>query len=942
MSYIEFQINLSSFLEAQRNVLLSFKPVLCSPNPIPIGPIQIILDRIEFGNNSIQRDAEQLYTIFYDVDFEGNLVAASQSADGYPLLLVQEVTVFVSSLNDILSRPNQPPNISIPIHVTLFFSIDFYTLGDDCYLSVHFRKLTLGQLPILPQNFDPRNIPSPITISQIIQIVSQRLSSAFPSQAIPIGLGRIKVEGVKFLNAGVSMNAQLNSMSFRVQIGGQYPEYSGLVVNWTNYLHGLYEDRLQGRDWSISIDTAYINSFIQTKIVQLLAQVKNGSLQSYPGCNYSNSGGKANFKIDILFIYDLPDPLGKVESDPNINLEVSVNPNNWINIDIDYTDVLDFSDFYLQFLKKILDLFGFPVESFLYSIIGTYAIEKLADTPLTNCKQVSETHIQCSNYIKIPLVPGTVQTTLTNIIALDNAIALSGTVNVHHLTPAILQTNLVEFEKIAPSIRCGSAGLEIVAFFSNDPSGFAILYARGFIKNGGTAPLYLCNLNVINDPFNAFPNKNIKIDSGTAPIDISLHMPIPPANYNGYPCDILIQTTAGTRLMRYAAPPKVTKADLDLMEAKLIEALGNCEQLVNSWFHDYGKYDLHWGPRPPEGIAVEHFWQFNINGLKPGESASIVNAEGLELVRGIGDSNTNLQLSILISPQNDRGLSILHLGRSNQQVNELRFEENESIQNRSKESISVEQTMLINRGNIPLPNRCLKIKPLNYRGKFCILTILEEEIIIYNVDNLVKPFPIMYRNINGINNLFNWQEMLLYSGKNGFGWINNQGQLNSIPKGCESIPILDAAIEYQKLYAVTNDGLEVYSGSLCKIDMEKIKGCKSILKLDDNILIGGEFGLRMYKGSNIHELIAEYNITGKSISNILRPLGLKYNEFLVLLKDRTAKSFQIIDDKFEETVNFSKTPWFADSIRIGRYLLKIGTGRRSIDILQFGKTHMDK
>jgi hypothetical protein len=63
LSIFEFQVSAGSFLAMQRNVLRSRR--ICLPGPIPVGPAQIVLDRLEFGANALRHNVADDFAVFH-------------------------------------------------------------------------------------------------------------------------------------------------------------------------------------------------------------------------------------------------------------------------------------------------------------------------------------------------------------------------------------------------------------------------------------------------------------------------------------------------------------------------------------------------------------------------------------------------------------------------------------------------------------------------------------------------------------------------------------------------------------------------------------------------------------------------------------------------------------------------------------------------------------
>src|SRR5438067_4343589 len=219
---IEFQMQAKAFLAAQKAALQSAK--LCPPEPIQLGPVKVVIDRIEFGANALRLQEAASYVVFYlqagqtDPD-----EATGINVDGLQTQLTQDVVVWVTSMGEIMAHPNAAPAIIVPVPATIVMDLSLYAVGQEVYFGSRFRRVDLGPLPGLPPGFDPTNIPLPITKDQILQIVNERASKLIPGVAIPIGLLDLlpgKISKYLIVNAGLSVDAQQQRIALRVKGGG--------------------------------------------------------------------------------------------------------------------------------------------------------------------------------------------------------------------------------------------------------------------------------------------------------------------------------------------------------------------------------------------------------------------------------------------------------------------------------------------------------------------------------------------------------------------------------------------------------------------------------------------------------------------------------------------------------------------------------------------------
>ena len=250
----------------------------------------------------------------------------------------------------------------------------------------------------------------------------------------------------------------------------------------------------------------------------------------------------------------------------------------------------------------------------------------------------------------------------TGLLALDTGFAITGSFRASPFTLGTLDVNVTPFQFVAPSFSCSGAGPAEVAAFADDPSAYDILYAEIDISYSGTMPVYLCSAIAVNDPLGVFPASAITPDSATNGLNITVHPHVPPANCytKPYPCDLLVRTTAGARLLSIPAPPLVTRADADRLTAIMVEKLGNCEKLIDPWFFRDLPYHPEWVVDPLSGEGILHLWKIAVSGLGAGDAVTLQDSGGRVLVTAVACANGTVEASALLAPAGDNELSIIH------------------------------------------------------------------------------------------------------------------------------------------------------------------------------------------------------------------------------------------------------------------------------------------
>jgi hypothetical protein len=920
MSYIEFQVSTAAFLSAQRTALRSQQ--ICTI-PQTVAGIQIVIDKIEFGNNAIRHDVFTTYSVFFSSLTSDK---PGEEVDGKQTQIAQDVTVHVTTMSDIMSRPNQAPATIIKVPGTMIFDLDFYSLDDDCYTRTQFNKFEPGPLPPIPAAL-------PFTLAELMAAVNTALHTQIPSKTVPAGLSKLTTLFAKFENAGMSVDGQLQRICLRAQIGGSHP---GVKGQWANFFQGNFVDRLGNTDWIMYMDAGLITEFAKAKINQAIAEADVDHLSTFPGCHYSNNGGKAVFTLDVLAIYDLPDPLPNPSADPKLPLEIGVSANNTLQLRADYSDIVrlihsvDLVEFFLPALSN-------GIEGFMQSVINSALADLNKKDNAPYCKKISNTMVECTKYVQMPAAASGTTSVMTSLLAQDDGIALAGTMRSGSLTPAVITTRVREFKWQPPRISCSTASLALVAAFMDSANGFLILNAAGIVDNSGTTPLFMCGWNIVqgSDPLGAFPPSLISVDAGPAGISFTATIPIPKDAYyaNPYPLLILVRTTAGTRLLKIAPPPKVTKADLDKLAAALLVKVGNCEQLVSPWFNTHRGLNPAWLVDPPDESRYEHLWQVEITGLHQGESASLVDRKGKELVRVTARLNEPVTMSAMLPPAGAKELTVTRgAGRQRVALKESQVKKARGIQ--------VGQQLMEQLGSISLGEPCRSLYTTNILAGHCVIAVLQNSIRAYDFTNPFRPSLIRSWQISNVKGVIDWQGALLHYGEDGFGWIDSEGNQRPHQAGCCANPILDAAVTGQLLYAITKEGLEIYSKSLCRIASVNVKGVHSLVQTGGKLVIAGMRCIYVYdiREPRVPKMVSSHEGIDIRIRSLIRPLGAAAGTVLAILEDGSGRFFQFHDKTMEETAHFSRVPWFTGSVRFNGLLVQPGQNRNSIDISKFGRT----
>ncbi len=934
LAIFEFQVSSAKFLAMEKTALQT--AVLCSPPTIAVGPVQIVIDRIEFGDNSLRHNLPADYSIYFDELGQ----PARLDVPGFRTQLAQEVTVYVTALADLVLNANGPPSIIVPFQGTVVTDLQFYSGNppdQNCYFAVSFTGVEAGPLPFLPPNFDPSRIPLPIKPDDIQLAVNTYLVPLFPPRTIPVDLlSELPFRPSKLLivNAGVSIDQQMQRIAFRVEVG---PADVNPDVPWQNFYGGYLDDRLQGSDFSLFLQGAYISSLIETLAYEAVSGALPDQLDLYITTTYSNVGGKAVFMNDVLGIYHLPEPFGSLESDPHIPIMVSMDAPMLMAVDAGVRDIKDLVDGFIPQWAKIFLRFAGPVGAFLQAMINS----ALSSLPSLNkylppqCKRTAPDNIHCTFQVVLPEISDSVGEVITRVLALDDGPAVGGQMLVTPYAGAPVEITANTFQFRPPVFSCAGAGPEIVAAFGNSPSSFNILYAEVIVRYEGTLPLYLCGVTPLNDPLGVFPANQIGWNSSQASLTITVHPPVPPPAYyaSPYPCDLLVKTTGGARVMRIPPPPVLTQADADRLTAEMVVKLGNCEKLVDNWFNFHHGLNPKWGVDPMRGEGVMHLWQVDVRGLEPGATVTLVDSDRRELVRAASHAGEAVRVSALVAPSDGNELSILHAAGRTPAVCGI-------AATTVRRGLAITQQVIERLGLVPLSAPCRAVCAVRLSRKPCVLAVLQDGVVAFDLSQPNRPSAVARWSRPGIRGAVKWRGGLLFFGEAGLETVGEDGGLVAASHDCEAEGTHHAAAAAGFIYAASPAGIGVYTTRLCRVGEIVLEDCRSLISVAGKLVAAGRQGISIYDLSQPRHPRLERTHEGQRTRRLTRTWEAEAGSFLALLEDGASRLLRLEPHGILDAAVFERAPWFAGAARAENALVSIGPGGAGLIVSRFGPSNV--
>ncbi len=543
------------------------------------------------------------------------------------------------------------------------------------------------------------------------------------------------------------------------------------------------------------------------------------------------------------------------------------------------------------FADFIVPMGALIVEPFLFGVSGIAAVlvaKNVAAPPpfsVNNCQQVSDTHLVCTQSISVQNSPlGSVS--MNTLEPQQDGVAILGNLlPIPVGNPQLLTSVERDFVWQAPRISCGEISGNEVTAFRRDPQNYVSLIANASITAQGLAPIFLISASVINDPLKVFA-PYLTVQGTQAPIELTVNLNYPGAQYfaNRYPCQILVLTTGGARLISIPAPQPLTELTIDALAAQIAGQVLFCQKMVDQWWNVFHRYNPVWSVDPGIGEnAVEHGYEVEISGLRPGETATLVGERGQVLQTGVAQAGVTLRLNAIVSPAgageigivrgtvgqgdgtqmaaaNAQGTVIEAIGAQGPTVRAEDtavgaqpspvHEETTTLAAPAVRGIAVKEQLIVHAGSITLSERCRRLAAGYLQGTPCALVVTPSRVIAFDLSNPSVPVPRFAWKAAGLQGVVPAQpQRLLGYGQDGFVWLDSSGVHTPDWGGAyaEQPEVFQVVAAHGLLYALTSRGLEVLSLKLNRRSIAPLEHARSLVLIGNKLVAGGRKGLTTFQ-----------------------------------------------------------------------------------------------
>jgi hypothetical protein len=961
---IELQITTQAFLAAQLLTLQTTKLQFPAAPVLSAGGLDFAIDHVEFGQSTLLNSTRVPKQVFYTESFYGLI---SQDVNATRPQISQPVTVVVVSLQDVEANPNGSPQHPIRLNATMLLGLDYNATSVDSEgvpqgaLSIMVDSVVLAPPPALPVGVDLTAVQSLLT----------GFLTSIGGQSLPLNLAGSALKGrVNIINTGMAVSADMQRLAFRQELG---EGMEGDPAIWQTFYSGAFDDRLldsSGADAAMGVfeSAPLLEDVLSSTISEGLSESEQkhagDSVQFHlvTGVSTTYAVNSGVPTLTTQFSGNLDTSLCSAFTQVTVVSALSVNHPNVITSDTNFSWNTDTTacTVVAGALGSVLGLavnIVFPGASLVFdpiffAVAGMAAVmvAKNVVTPSlptsSGCTSVSDTHMVCNNGLSVSNSP-LGKLSLNSLEAQDDGISiLSDFGPIPVGAPVIAISQDANFAWQPPSISCGRISGNEATDFLRDPQAYVSLGATASVTAQTLAPISLISATVINDPLNVF-GPNLAVVGSQAPIQISLSLGYPGDKYfaNPYPCEILVQTTGGVRLIEIPPPPALNQEIIEGLAAVIAGEMLFCQKLVDQWWNTFHRYNPQWSVDPWIGdSAVEHGYEVEISGLQPGEKATLVGAGNQVLQTGIASTGTSLRLSAVVTPAGTNEIGILRgeAGATGaQQVQAVGAENVELAVIPSKRGIAVKEQLIVQVAVIRLIEPVESVAAAYIQGSPHAIVVTGNGVLAFDLANPEVPVNRALWTVLGVRGVLAQGQSLLAYGDDGMAWLDGSGvNAQDCDCGCAEQPVFYSMVAARgHLYAATSRGLEVFSPRLRRRTVIPLDGACCVAQTGNTLVVGGKSGLTMFHLNDPSQPERGKHHSAANVANLVVPPGSSSRELLVVF-DRGAS--QLLDFSAHGQPRLAGTlpvvPWYVGSARIQNFLLRRGPDKYSVSVTYLGKS----
>ena len=939
--FVEFQVATQAFLDG---ILLSLQSQKIDfSQTINFNAQEFAIDHLEFGSNRLESPGTQQLPVYYDDSSYENPNGIGNTLETQNLLqLVQPINIVLVNLADVESHPNGNPSVFFTIGVDVFYNIQY----SETYYNQNNQDANLVDL--LTLTYESNSITSfPLdNLGTTAEQLKNWIGGFFSGNSIGriqqvIGLANNAFGGNLSkapINTGMSFNLQMGILSFRQELGG------GVPADWVSYYSGNITSRITGAIYAVYLDSDCIEYQTQEQIYTSFEKHPNPQFTLVSGVSsvFSGTGGIAT--VNSTFGGNVNTPLCTIWTDVYVNSTLSVDIPNDLKSDtlLSWNTHAGLCAIEASFLGAAIGLGTDIVMPWLTDLINpvtgavgafsTILILKGTESPdlppVEDCKQVSDNELICHKTFKATSTPfGSLN--FESIEVFTDGLGLQGQLTSIPVGTAAAVFNIQSaLFWDSPSFSCADIGPSLIKEVEANPQNYAQVQAIITIESASIAPVYTFYAQVIGDNLNIFP-KFFSIPAPQTPATITIDLPYPGDAYfaSPYPLQLLIATSGGIRLISLGDIPPLSQQDVDAMIVGIGAQLNRCKERVNN--NIFGKFRAKWSIDPYPGEKLYHYYQIEVNGLEKGSRIRIADSQG-----------TNLQVVQSVQP-GTLTTSVMTRAITSDFLEIIPEKAEQAAMNTEElnQSLVVTQQELVTMSEIGISSGTKQVLACVNNNSPMVLAVNDNEIFGYDISNPYIPVLAMRIPCDGTNGLLPFRGKLAAFGDNGLYIVGEKNNKNAC---CESGKVFSAQFAGGNLYALTNEGLGMYSNDLKRIALldneENQKG--QVIVSRNGLLVVSNGKLKEYKitpGKKPLLLATHTNLP--EIKRIITPPVSQGLELLLIFDKESAWSYRFIEGKSPvKLAEYTVLPWWTSANFMNGYLILWENDKNKVALNYFGRS----
>jgi hypothetical protein len=178
---------------------------------------------------------------------------------------------------------------------------------------------------------------------------------------------------------------------------------------------------------------------------------------------------------------------------------------------------------------------------------------------------------------------------------------------------------------------------------------------------------------------------------------------------------------------------------------------------------------------------------------------------------------------------------------------------------------------------------------------------------------------------------------LLGFGEDGFAFITTESVSRQMDCCSGVEPIIDATAGAGALYAITNEGLQIYSTFLRPLTLLPMEGARSVARLGQTLIVGGSNGVTVFDITSPVSPRQTATRTGMNVAELLVPPDLGTRSIVASLQNGPAVTLELGSGQLNPTMIYVQPPWFAGSAQLPGLLARLGPDRTTVEVSAFGQ-----